>query len=194
MLKRPIPKSAKLGLTGVLALIIAGTILLPMAAAQKASGQANPEQNSVRLVVGKDRMTFEGQEVTFDQLPLLLEKVPNRGETVFEIAITTKKIPFERYDKARNRADKLVEQFGFKHLSLVGVHRLGSKAGSEEKKIKPATRARPKPGEPGPVGKWQSVDFVQEIEDFKPGKKLFTGELFLKKLKIYEGWQDFGRL
>jgi prepilin-type processing-associated H-X9-DG protein len=100
------------------------------------------ERHFVRLVVGRNRMTFEGEEVTLDELPGLMEKVPNRHSTVFEIAITTKKIPFERYDGVKNQADKLVEQFGFEYLSYVGVHPLRSKGGpSETEKTSPVAKA-----------------------------------------------------
>ncbi len=82
----------------------------------------------VRLVVGEDKMTFEGQQVTWEQLPSLLEKVTNRGNTVFKIAVSTKDIPLSRYEAAMSRARKLVKQFGFEYLSYVGQHKLGSKA------------------------------------------------------------------
>ena len=35
-----------------------------------------------------------------------------------------------------------------------------------------------------PVGKWRSIDFVRKIEKFKPGKKIFRGDLFLKDLEF----------
>jgi len=38
-----------------------------------------------------------------------------------------------------------------------------------------------------PTGKWQSVDFIQRAEDFKPGVKLFKGELFLKDAMFMAG-------
>jgi serine protease AprX len=38
-----------------------------------------------------------------------------------------------------------------------------------------------------PAGRWQSVDYVQNIEDFKPGQKSWKGDLFLKEIKFLEG-------
>jgi len=91
----------------------------------------NAIRPSVRLVIGENRMTFEGKDVTWEQLPALLEKIPNRGNTVFELAVSTKDMPLSRYDAARGRASKLVERFGFEYLSYVGQHPLGSKAGQK---------------------------------------------------------------
>jgi hypothetical protein len=34
------------------------------------------------------------------------------------------------------------------------------------------------------VGRWQSVDFVQNVENFKPGQKSWQGELFLKEVEF----------
>ena len=49
-----------------------------------------------------------------------------------------------------------------------------------------------RPGEGGddeqsPLGKWKSVDFVKEIEDFKPGQKSWRDELHLKDVKFFKG-------
>ena len=38
-----------------------------------------------------------------------------------------------------------------------------------------------------PVGNWQSVDYVKNIESFKPGKKSWQGELFLKEIEFRDG-------
>ncbi|UCF42875.1 MAG: DUF3887 domain-containing protein, partial [Planctomycetota bacterium] len=38
-----------------------------------------------------------------------------------------------------------------------------------------------------PIGKWRSVDFVRRIEDFKPGIRSFSGELFLKDVEFNKG-------
>ncbi|MBI5091606.1 MAG: hypothetical protein HZB26_04080 [Candidatus Hydrogenedentes bacterium] len=36
------------------------------------------------------------------------------------------------------------------------------------------------------AGDWHSVDFVEHVENFKPGAKFFTGDLFLKELHCLE--------
>ena len=40
--------------------------------------------------------------------------------------------------------------------------------------------------DPEAIGAWESVDFVDEIEDFEPGEKHFGGDLFLKELYLLE--------
>jgi hypothetical protein len=40
--------------------------------------------------------------------------------------------------------------------------------------------------DPEALGTWQSVDFVKNVEDFKPGTQNFKGDLFLKELFILE--------
>ncbi|NQT01499.1 MAG: hypothetical protein HQ580_05725 [Planctomycetes bacterium] len=130
MLNRPIPKNAKIGIGGFTVLLILGFILLPMAGGSRANANdvGKMPHPSVRLVVGPDTMTFEGQQVTWEQLPALLEKVTKPGNTIFEIAVSTKEMPLSRYDSAMSRASKLVKQFGFEYLSYVGQHKLDSKA------------------------------------------------------------------
>ena len=40
--------------------------------------------------------------------------------------------------------------------------------------------------DPEALGTWESVDFVKNMEDFKPGTKYWQGDLFLKELFILE--------
>jgi bla regulator protein blaR1 len=37
---------------------------------------------------------------------------------------------------------------------------------------------------PNVIGHWTSVDFVDKIEDFKPGTKRFRGDLYLKEFEF----------
>lgn len=83
----------------------------------------------VKLVIGKDRMTFQGEETTWEKLPELLAKVSDREYTVFEIAVASKNLTIAQYDEAFRRASKLREEYGFEYLSYVGEHPLGTKAG-----------------------------------------------------------------
>ncbi|MHC4618321.1 MAG: M56 family metallopeptidase [Planctomycetota bacterium] len=82
----------------------------------------------VRLVVGPDRMTFEGQQVTWEDLPKLLAKVPQRSNTVFTVAVASNDRTLAQKNEATGRAGALAREFGFEHLSYIGVHPLGSKA------------------------------------------------------------------
>jgi len=93
---------------------------------------AQPAQaQSIRLVISADKMSFEGLAVTWDELPALLEKVINPEQTTLELAVTTKKIPFDRFGTAKEQAQKLVDAHGLQSLKYVGVAKLGSKGGSD---------------------------------------------------------------
>jgi len=81
----------------------------------------------VMLVVGKEKMTFEGEETTWEELAGLLEKVPDRGHTVLTVAIESDEMTLRQVNEARSRGGLLSQQFGFEYLSFVGVHPLGSK-------------------------------------------------------------------
>ena len=39
--------------------------------------------------------------------------------------------------------------------------------------------------DPQALGTWKSVDFVSNIEDFVPGQRRFSGDLFLKQIEIF---------
>jgi len=47
--------------------------------------------------------------------------------------------------------------------------------------------------DPGLVGKWVSVDFVKEVNEFKPGQRRWKGDLFLKDMGFnLDGTTSFG--
>jgi serine/threonine protein kinase len=75
----------------------------------------------VRLVVTPDSLTFEGQPATWEQLPKLLEAVPDRGNTVLEFAISTDHISVARMNELQDQARSLSQQFGLEYLSYIGV-------------------------------------------------------------------------
>ncbi len=56
---------------------------------------------------------------------------------------------------------------------------------------------RPFVDDPQVIGRWTSVDFVQNIQDFKPGSQQWSGDLFLKELvfqpdgKMPQRWQTW---
>ncbi|MBN2476754.1 MAG: type II secretion system major pseudopilin GspG [Pirellulales bacterium] len=81
----------------------------------------------VRLVLGDDTMTLEGATTTWEELPELLERVPNRGQTVLEIAVAAEKPSDKQRADAMRRASGLARRFGFEYPSIVGVHPLGSR-------------------------------------------------------------------
>jgi len=82
----------------------------------------------VRLVVGKDTLTFEGQETTLEDLEGLLVSVPNRAHTVLEIANENDELTLRRFRQVREHASRLSGKLGLSHVSEVGAQPLGSKA------------------------------------------------------------------
>lgn len=41
------------------------------------------------------------------------------------------------------------------------------------------------------VGRWQSVDFVKDMSDFKPGSKDFKGDLFVREMNFFRNGKVF---
>lgn len=95
----------------------------------------------VLLVVGKDKLTFEGRPTTWEELPKLLEQVPNRPSTVFATAVATDEMTIREQNNASSRASAIGREFDFEYLSDVGVKPLGSK-GDPPQQV-PAPTARP---------------------------------------------------
>ena len=91
------------------------------------------ERHFVRLVIGKDRMTFEGKDTTWEELPGLLEKVPDREQTVLEAAVPSQEITVRELNNLiYGRAMSLAGQLGFEYGSYIGVHPLGSKGSAPQ--------------------------------------------------------------
>lgn len=85
------------------------------------------ERHFVRLVVGKERMTFEGQETTWEKLPVLLQAVADRSTTVLEVAIASDEMSVRQRNAAQRRAIEMAHRHGFEYPSDIGVHPFGSK-------------------------------------------------------------------
>jgi hypothetical protein len=76
-------------------------------------------------------MTFEGQPVSWEQLPAVLEKVPNRPQTAFQLATASQDIQSrDAWAATRNRLISLSSRYGFEYASLIGVHPGAAKAGA----------------------------------------------------------------
>ncbi len=81
----------------------------------------------VRWVIqDEETMTFEGAPVKPDELPWLLEKVPNRPQTVLEVGYSSE-ISVKLRNECVSRATVFAKQFGFKYASDIGEQKLGSK-------------------------------------------------------------------
>jgi type II secretion system protein G len=92
------------------------------------------DRHFVRLVVGEEKMTFEGQETTWENLPPLLRAVADRPHTVLEIAIASDQMSVRDRDRAQNRASQLARSLGFEYPSDIGVHPLGS-TGTDSQRV-----------------------------------------------------------
>jgi beta-lactamase regulating signal transducer with metallopeptidase domain len=86
----------------------------------------------LRLVVGTDRMTLEGEDVTMESfltaesLLTALEAVPDREQTVLEFAVTGDDVPASRVVEATALAVAAAREYGFKYFSDTGTHPLGT--------------------------------------------------------------------
>ncbi|MHB8897370.1 MAG: PEGA domain-containing protein, partial [Thermoguttaceae bacterium] len=107
------------------------------------AGQAASNSESlhfVRWVIQDEKtMTFEGEPVTLDQLPSLLEKMPNRSQTVLEVGYSSE-ISVRLRNEYVGRATAFAQQFGFKYASDIGQQKLGSR-GSPAQEVEVDVRA-----------------------------------------------------
>jgi hypothetical protein len=89
----------------------------------------------VRWVIQNEKtMTFEGEPVTLDQLPSLLEKVPNRSQTVLEVGYSSD-ISVKQRNEFVARAGGFARKLCFNYASDIGEQKLGSK-GSPPKEVR----------------------------------------------------------
>jgi len=128
---------------------------------------------STMLVVGADRMTFQGKDVTWEQLPAALEKLSHRDLTIFAVGFTKEA---EGTEKSRRttlaRVSRLRRRFGMAGVSYVGRHELGDKGEAYyEPVLSPAEmdtrRAKAAEAAKGLLGVWTGV-VVDKPEDGIP--------------------------
>jgi beta-lactamase regulating signal transducer with metallopeptidase domain len=107
------------------------------------SGIAVPEQrirHFVAVVVGIDSLAFQGQPTRIDQLPTLLQSVPDRGHTVLELAYSSGDVTMRRFNEVQSQLMELVTQFGFEYLSMTGEHPSSYKGKPDRFVASPATQ------------------------------------------------------
>ena len=99
----------------------------------------------VRLVVDHERnkMTFEGRETNWEELPAMLQDVSDRETTVLEIAITSEEMRIRQLNYLRLKVGQLAKEHGFLYASDIGVHPMGSKGGDPKSDSQLADRAQP---------------------------------------------------
>ena len=81
----------------------------------------------VRLVADLGALTFEGESTTWQDLPELLGQVPNRPQTLLELAAATDDMTLRQLKEAETKCRMLAAQYRFESLSLVGVQPARSK-------------------------------------------------------------------
>jgi len=96
---------------------------------QRASLRGNSSRKDcfVRLVVGTEDMTFEGIKTTWEKLPALLEKIPDRKSTVFELAKADNFFDENAFVDIYGKTVRLGRKFNFKYVSNIGRKMLSSK-------------------------------------------------------------------
>ena len=104
---------------------------------QEAMGNSKPA-HFVRLVVGVNEWTFQGDLVTGDTLLEKLQAVPDRPNTALQLAIDNDNVTYGQMNRARSLAMQMVRELGFKYLTEIGEHPLGSKAGDEPPATQPS--------------------------------------------------------
>ena len=101
-----------------------GTIGAPPQILPAARAQAS--RHFVLVVVGADRMTFQGKDTTWEKLPELLAQIPDREHTVLEYAMASKEMTVKQRDRAVAILIQTPKDFGFSHVSDTGIKPLGT--------------------------------------------------------------------
>jgi protein involved in polysaccharide export with SLBB domain len=76
---------------------------------------------SVELRVGKDGLHFQGNPVTWEQLAVALEKLPDRTGTILNISADSEDLTVGTFFTAQSRARELVLKYGLRELATTGV-------------------------------------------------------------------------
>ncbi len=81
----------------------------------------------VRIVTDGERVTFEGQDTTWEGIRPLLAQVPDRPRTVLELAVASGDVTLRQLNDAQNQTLALTQEFGFEYMSYIGEHAMESK-------------------------------------------------------------------
>jgi HEAT repeat protein len=76
----------------------------------------------VKLVVGEDSMTFEGQIVTWDMFVLLLANVPEPEDTGLRLVIPPAGLSSEELNDVKTRLSSVTRELGFRYLTSIDKH------------------------------------------------------------------------
>jgi beta-lactamase regulating signal transducer with metallopeptidase domain len=104
----------------------------------------------VRVVVGLKGITYQGREISRDQLPALLQQVQDPGRTVVEVAVASEDVTVGRLDEVEAVAGNEVQRLGFSYLSYIGKQDAHSK-GSADQMILSVSGQKAEVYEPSPI-------------------------------------------
>jgi hypothetical protein len=85
-----------------------------------AASKARPAK-SLTIMVSPTGISLDGKPTTWDDLPALLEKVPDRPNTFLALARTTDDMTIADYQKALAKITALASQLHFKYASDAGL-------------------------------------------------------------------------
>jgi beta-lactamase regulating signal transducer with metallopeptidase domain len=83
---------------------------------------------SVLILVSPTGISFEGEATTWEALPALLEKVPDRPGTILAFALTSDQMTVAKYREAFAHVAELGTKFHFRYVSDTGIKTLRSPA------------------------------------------------------------------
>jgi beta-lactamase regulating signal transducer with metallopeptidase domain len=107
MLSRPIPKSAKIGVLSLIALIALAAVLLPMAGRIRgaAIGESSVQDDSDTQLMLTESKTYRAYQVSADDLLELFTQNQNFGDVIFVSRVLQWLDPSPRYRRASSWAD-----------------------------------------------------------------------------------------
>lgn len=101
----------------------------------------------VRLVMGSKELAFEGKPVEENAIRNRLALVPNRKQTVLELAVTSDELSWGKVMEFKTKYGQLAKELGFERASFIGVHKASSRGSSrqprKEQKVVDAMGALP---------------------------------------------------
>jgi hypothetical protein len=133
------------------------------------------------VVVDFHAVSYQGRQITLEQLPALLDQVPDRGNTVLQVANASDDVTIGRFNEVQFRCSQLASDFGFKYVSYVGKQPADS-IGSPDRTIIRSSADAPSqvlPAlEPAPVSQLtQVVKFQLGESGFHPGDSITISEV-----------------
>jgi beta-lactamase regulating signal transducer with metallopeptidase domain len=80
-----------------------------------------PQAQSVTILVSPTNISFEGTPTTWDDLPAMMQKVPNRPGTILAFALSSDEMTIKQHNEALARVVELAHRFHFRYASDTGI-------------------------------------------------------------------------